>query len=100
MSVTAYPLHWPQGFPRAKLRERGAFKTTLALVRASFAGFLALPAPVGGNWWEVLGVQNGAQPDVIKAAYRKLAAEHHPDRGGDPARMAAINLAYQQSGAL
>jgi hypothetical protein len=186
VTVTAYPLHWPQGFPRAKVRERGSFKTTLAgaldnvqgslrrfasdsgrkletvvmssnvtlgasrpadpgvavwftwdglgvciavdryqtveanlqaihhiiearrtelrhgtlaLVRASFAGFLALPAPTGQNWWQVLGVQQGATAEAIKAAYRKLAAEHHPDRGGDSARMAAINMAYQQSGA-
>jgi hypothetical protein len=29
MTIAAFPLTWPHGFPRAKLRERGAFKTTL-----------------------------------------------------------------------
>ena len=30
MTITAYPLTWPQAFPRSKMREKGAFKTTLA----------------------------------------------------------------------
>lgn len=44
---------------------------------------------------EALGVTERATPDEIKAAYRRLAREHHPDNGGDPARMAAINHAYE-----
>ncbi len=181
-SPTSFPLTWPPGFPRTKVREKGAFKTTLAgalnnvqdslrkfatdsgkkldglvmssnvtlgvqrpedpgvavwfvwdgmgvciavdryltveanlqaihhiiearrvelrhgtlaLVRATFAGFLALPAPTGKEWWRVLGVHQGAHGEAVKAAYRKLAGEHHPDRGGDPARMAEINEAYR-----
>lgn len=73
---------------------------TLALVRASFAGFMALPAPSGKAWWEVLGVHQGAHQEAVKAAYRRLAAVHHPDReGGDSNRMAEINEAYRQAGA-
>ncbi len=185
MTITAYPLTWPQAFPRSKMREKGAFKTTLAgalknvqdslrrfaadsrkklenlvmssnvtlgesrpadpgvavwfvwdglsvciavdryltveanlqaihhiiearrvelrhgtlaLVRATFQGFVALPAPAGKEWWQVLGVAKDAKPEEIKAAYRKLAAEHHPDKGGDQARMAEINKAYEESG--
>src|SRR3990167_1343147 len=64
---------------------------TLALVRATFAGFLTLPAPTGKEWWQVLGLQQGADGETVKSAYRKLASEHHPDRGGDAARMAEIN---------
>ena len=30
MTINAFPLTWPNAFPRAKTRERGAFKTTLA----------------------------------------------------------------------
>lgn len=184
MTASAYPLHWPPGFPRAKLRESGRFSTTLAgaldnvetsirrfaadsgkkveqlvmssnvtlgaqkpddpgvavwftwdgmgvciavdryssvpanlqaihhiiearrvelrhgtlaLVRASFAGFLALPAPAGKEWWEVLGVHQGAHGDAVKAAYRKLASVNHPDRGGDPKVMAEINEAYRRA---
>lgn len=33
MAVDAYPLQWPQGWARAKRRERGAFKTTFAKAR-------------------------------------------------------------------
>jgi len=29
MSAQSYPLHWPQGFPRTKTRERGRFQTSL-----------------------------------------------------------------------
>lgn len=184
MTITAYPLHWPTGFSRAKTREKGAFKSTLsaalnnvqdslrlfgkdsgktldglvissnvslgesrpldpgvavwftwdglsvciavdrylsveanlqaihhiiearrvelrhgtlALVRATFAGFKALPAPSGTSWWQVLGVAPSATKDEVKAAYRALAARHHPDRGGSATRMAQINEAYEQS---
>lgn len=33
-----------------------------------------------GRAWEILGVAPDAVPDEIKAAYRKLAMENHPDR--------------------
>jgi hypothetical protein len=31
----------------------------------------------------------------IKQTYRRLAAQHHPDKGGDPARFRAIRVAYE-----
>ena len=31
----------------------------------------------------------------IRTAYRRLARENHPDKGGDTARMAEINAAYE-----
>jgi len=49
--------------------------------------------------YEVLGVGHGATPAEIKAAFRRLAAQHHPDRNpGDPeaqARFKEVNLAHQ-----
>jgi hypothetical protein len=48
--------------------------------------------------YEILEVSPRARPAVIRAAYRSLVLEYHPDRnGGDPEaaeRMAVINNAY------
>jgi DnaJ domain len=180
MTISAYPLTWPQQFPRAKYREAGRFKTsitaalknvqdslrlfasdsgkklenlvissnvtlgaqkpadpgvavwftwdglgiciavdrytsvesnlqaihhiiearrvelrhgTLALVRATFTGFKALPAPAGKQWFDILGVPPSATRDEINAAYRRKASECHPDRGGSAEAMAAVNKA-------
>ncbi len=48
--------------------------------------------------YEVLQVRRGAEPEVIRAAYRALARKHHPDFGGAPERMAAINEAWATLG--
>jgi len=45
--------------------------------------------------YEVLQVHRRAELDVIRAAYRALARKHHPDFGGDSARMVLINDAWQ-----
>lgn len=183
MSVQAYPLSWPPGFPRAKYPEQGRFKTsydnalknvqrslqlfasdsgkklehaimssnmtltgrsandagvavwfvwdgmqvcipvdrynsiaanlqaihhivearrvelrhgTLALVRATFSGFVALPAPKGKGWREVLALPSDARgtKDEIEQAFRVLAAVRHPDvAGGSTDAMAELNNA-------
>ena len=46
------------------------------------------------NHYEVLGVTKAAAPDEIKKAYRKLASQHHPDKGGDTAKFQEIQTAY------
>lgn len=64
----------------------------------AFTGFTALPAPDAPiSWWDVLGVPQGAFLYEIKAAYRKLASERHPDKGGSDAAMAELNAAYAQA---
>lgn len=45
------------------------------------------------NYYEILGVSETASQDDIKKAFRKLAMEHHPDRGGDAERFKQINEA-------
>lgn len=178
MTATAYPLSWPAGFPRAKHREAGQFRTsyesalenvanslrrfgidsgktitdpimssninlldkapadagvavwfswdgmqicipvdrylspaanlqaihhilearrtelrhgTLNLVRATFQGFRALPPPP--HWSEILGIPRSASRAEIETAFKRLAGEHHPDRGGSHERMSEINTA-------
>lgn len=69
---------------------------TLALVRATFTGFIALPAPKGAHWTEVLSLPKDARREDVKAAYRRLASDAHPDKpGGNHERMAALNAAQE-----
>jgi DnaJ-class molecular chaperone len=44
--------------------------------------------------YQTLGVNRGATADEIKAAYRKLASRHHPDKGGSKEQFQAIQAAY------
>lgn len=44
--------------------------------------------------FSVLGVSPSASLDEIRAARRKLAAQFHPDHGGDAVRMGEINTAF------
>lgn len=63
---------------------------TLALVRATFTGFLALPSP---SPWDALGLKPGSSAAAIDEAYRSRARTAHPDAGGSTAAMAALNQA-------
>ncbi len=47
------------------------------------------------NYYDILGINKTASADEIKRAYRKLASEHHPDRGGHSEKFKEINEAYQ-----
>lgn len=46
------------------------------------------------NYYQILGVAPQASADDLKRAYRKLASQHHPDKGGDTARFQEIQEAY------
>lgn len=46
------------------------------------------------NPYQTLGVERNAPADEIKRAYRRLASQHHPDKGGDKTRFQEIQQAY------
>ena len=50
------------------------------------------------DYYEILGVERSCGGDVLKASFRKLAMEHHPDRNGghadSEAKFKEINEAY------
>ena len=48
----------------------------------------------GRPLYVTLGLDDSATAEQVEAAYRKLAREHHPDRGGDEATFKSISDAY------
>lgn len=74
---------------------------TLALVRATFQGFKALPPPEGTRPWKaVLGFPLDADVGVrdVEQRYRDLAKDRHPDApGGSTAAMTELNVARQRA---
>ncbi len=46
------------------------------------------------NPYTVLGINENANTATIKEAYRNLAREHHPDRGGDVKKFKEATEAY------
>ncbi len=48
------------------------------------------------DYYDILGVGKNASKDEIKRAYRRLAHEHHPDKGGGEAeKFKKINESYE-----
>jgi DnaJ-class molecular chaperone len=50
------------------------------------------------DYYTTLGIPKGSSDEEIKRAYRKLAMQHHPDRGGDAAKFQQIQEAYNTLG--
>lgn len=71
---------------------------TSTMLERAFSGFAALPpgpASPALDWRSVLGIPSGrTNIGVVRSRYHALAHQHHPDAGGQPARMAEINEAY------
>jgi DnaJ-class molecular chaperone len=47
------------------------------------------------DYYSILGVPKGAPSDEIKKAYRRMASQHHPDKGGDTEKFQQIEEAYR-----
>ena len=47
------------------------------------------------DYYKILGVERNATEQDIKQAYRRQAAKHHPDRGGDTQRFQEVEEAYR-----
>ena len=45
--------------------------------------------------YSVLGVSRTADTSEIRTAYKQLAKEHHPDKGGDPEKFKEISQAHE-----
>lgn len=47
------------------------------------------------NYYHTLGIERTATADEIKRAYRRLASQHHPDKGGDKLKFQEVEEAYR-----
>ena len=47
------------------------------------------------DYYKILGINKAASEEEIKKAFRKLAHQYHPDKGGDEKKFKEINEAYQ-----
>ena len=79
---------------RTELRHGG-----LAIVRATFTGFKALPAPgnTSNRWRAVLGADQNATLVEAQRLYKAMRAIHHPDRGGSVEQFHAVQAAWEQA---
>lgn len=64
-----------------------------ALLQSFWRRFIPPHAHMGAL--QVLGLEEGADEAEINARYRRLAMQHHPDRGGDQARFQQISEAVR-----
>jgi len=75
------------------------------ILERAFAAFGALPASPDATpkrpWWEVFDIPEAFIPalslPMVKAKYRELTAQLHPDRTGNPDSLTEINAAMREA---
>lgn len=92
----------PAHGPDARLREyyldgSRLMQTSAADVERLLAGFWEHYLAIGkrAEAFRALGLEGDEDWAAVQQAYRRLAARHHPDRGGEPAEFIAIREAYE-----
>lgn len=50
------------------------------------------------DYYKILGIPKDSTGDQVKKAYRKLALQHHPDKGGSESKFKEISEAYDVLG--
>lgn len=71
---------------RTEMRHGG-----LHIVRQTFKGFVALPAPEGKrDWRTVLGLSGPVTADQVRAAFKERSKSAHPDKGGSNEAMSEL----------
>ncbi len=69
------------------------------ILNRAFTGFAALPERAGiSSWRDILGLGEGRVTLAdVEAAFRKLAFDLHPDRGGDANAFVLLNQARENA---
>lgn len=67
------------------------------MVERAFAGFTALAAPAGREWWDILQCRRDMNLTAIEVQYKRLAHDYHPDKGGSAEKMTELNVAIAQA---
>lgn len=66
------------------------------MMKRAVSAFKALPADGATDWRPTLGVSKHENNlSFIKEQYRRLAADAHPDRGGNQHQMVRLNKAWE-----
>lgn len=78
---------------------RGQDRWGVGTVEQAFAGYAALPPAGHIDWRAVLQLHRAEQVSRadVEQAFKRLAFDRHPDRGGSDSMMADLNLARDQA---
>jgi DnaJ-domain-containing protein 1 len=88
----AAAMHRP---PRATHKFAGCGAVACFVLSSACGTGFALCKSSAEDYYKMLGVSRSATEKEIRTAYRQLALQHHPDKGGDPEIFKALSKAYE-----